>query len=130
MRILHLTLKRKWFLEIAFGKKRCEYRLVKPYWIARLLYREFDEIHFRNGYRADSPFMRVECKQIETVRIDDIHYFCISIGDILEVKNINLLSYPDPWLTEISIGMQESGFVSGVYCSKLKGGILCRSLLN
>ncbi len=112
MRILHLTLKRKWFLEIARGYKTTEFRLIKPYWVARLLNREFDEIHFRNGYRYNSPFMKVECKQIKTISIEGIYYFCIELGDVLEVKNINLLAYPDPWLTEISLGMQESGFVS------------------
>ena len=112
MRILHLTLKRKWFLEIACGKKRCEYRLVKPYWIARLYDREFTEVHFRNGYRPGSPFMRVECKDVKSVSIDGIHYFCITLGTVLEIKNINLLAYPDPWLTEISVGMQKGGFVS------------------
>ena len=112
MRILHLTLKRKWFLEIACGKKRYEYRYAKPYWVARLLDREFDEIHFRNGYRKYSPFMRVEYDSTHLIEREGECFFAIMLGDILEVKNINLLSYLDPWLTEISVGMQKGGFVS------------------
>lgn len=37
MRILHLTLKKKWFDMIASGEKKEEYREIKPYWISRLV---------------------------------------------------------------------------------------------
>ena len=37
MKILHLTLKRKWFDLIASGEKKEEYREIKPYWVARLV---------------------------------------------------------------------------------------------
>lgn len=59
-RILHLTLKKKWFDLIANKDKIIEYRQCKPYWIERLDGKTFDEVHFRNGYAKDSPFMRVE----------------------------------------------------------------------
>lgn len=114
MRILYLTLKRKLFLEIAYGKKRYEYRQAKPYWIARLLDREFDEIHFRNGFRADAPFLRVvydSTHLIERVKEGE-YFFVIMLGAVLEVKNINLLAYPNPWLTEILVGMKKTGLVS------------------
>lgn len=68
MRILHLTLKKKWFDLIACGEKKHEFRECKPYWEKRLLHgpdgtpNEYDEIHFRNGYAKNAPFMRVECK--------------------------------------------------------------------
>ena len=39
MRILHLTLKKKWFDMIASGGKIEEYRDIKPYWCSRLLFR-------------------------------------------------------------------------------------------
>ena len=32
------------------GKKKYEYRLIKPYWVARLLGREYDLIRISNGY--------------------------------------------------------------------------------
>lgn len=112
MRILHLTLKLKWFLEIARGYKTTEFRLIKPYWNSRLMNREYEEVHFRNGYRPDSPFMRVTYLGATSIHLEDGLYFAIELGDVLEVKNINLLAYPDPWLTEISVGMQKGGFVS------------------
>lgn len=37
MRVLNLTLKKKWFDMIASGEKKEEYREIKPYWIKRLL---------------------------------------------------------------------------------------------
>ena len=64
MKILHLTLKKKWFDMIASGEKKEEYREVKPYWNKRLDGKEFDAIKFRNGYAKDSPEMLVELKYI------------------------------------------------------------------
>jgi len=66
-RILHLTIKKKWFDLIKSGKKKVEYREYKSYWISRLqtkfrMSRWFDEIHFRNGYQRDSPLLIVEYK--------------------------------------------------------------------
>ena len=70
-KILHLTLKKKWFDLIASEKKKVEYREIKKYWELRLLeiapiysglifiFKKFDEIHFKNGYKKDSPFMRI-----------------------------------------------------------------------
>jgi len=60
MRVLHLTLKKKWFDLIASGEKKEEYREVKQYWIKRLHNKEFDYVQFRNGYSKDSPIIRVE----------------------------------------------------------------------
>ena len=87
-KILHLTLKKKPFDLIASGKKKEEYREAKTYWINRLLRKDkkmFDEIYFKNGYKKDSPFMRVECKGID-LRVDD-NIFVIKLGKILETKN-------------------------------------------
>jgi hypothetical protein len=47
--ILHLTLKREYFAQIAKGQKRTEYREQKPYWRKRLEGRKFNAILFRNG---------------------------------------------------------------------------------
>jgi len=63
MRILHLTLKKKWFDMIASGEKREEYRELKPYWHKRLT-KKYDVIQFRNGYRKDSPKITVELKEV------------------------------------------------------------------
>lgn len=95
-RILHLPLKRVWFDQIAHGIKKEVYREQKRYWLRRLynktLFRkEFDEVHFTNGYGKDKPFMRVEWKGIYQAKVDfedklrDM--FVIKLGKVLEVKN-------------------------------------------
>lgn len=67
MKILHLTLKKKWFDMIASGYKTEEYREIKPYWQKRLkLGNNYDVIIFRNGYSTDAPKITVECKGIFT----------------------------------------------------------------
>lgn len=68
MKILHLTLKKKWFDLIASGEKTREYRDDKPYWVRRLVDdcgygRHFDIVRFKNGY-GDVPTMDVEFKGI------------------------------------------------------------------
>ena len=65
-RVLHLTLKRRWFDMIASGEKREEYREIKPYWTRRLaaLGVEYSTVQFRNGYRADSPKVTVKIEGI------------------------------------------------------------------
>lgn len=93
MKILHLTLHRKWFDAIATGAKKEEYRSTSKYWQARLLneegpvIREFDEIHFRNGYAKNAPWMRVEWKGMKDGVFLDQDVFAIQLGAILEIKN-------------------------------------------
>ncbi len=103
-RILHLTVKKKWFDLIASGEKTIEYRQGKAYWEKRLLDEngnsiEFAEVHFRNGYSRNAPFMRVEFKDLgrwegsspwpccgahgEVVNHGD---FGINLGKILETR--------------------------------------------
>lgn len=94
MKILHLTLKKKWFDLIASGEKIEEYREVKPYWTKRLVegkkYKRFDEVHFKNGYGKNSPFMRIEfirtmfCKSCMS---DGQETYIIHLGKILEIRN-------------------------------------------
>jgi hypothetical protein len=64
MRILHLTLKKRWFDMIASGKKNEEYRELKPYWHKRLQGKAYDAIKFRNGYSANSPSFTIELKEV------------------------------------------------------------------
>ena len=100
MKILHLTLTKKWFDLIASGGKQWEYRGDKEYWRVRLLDKdgfaiEFDEVHFRNGYRKDAPFMRVEWKGLGNLYGGDLKgdhgeivkegEFIIKLGAVLEV---------------------------------------------
>lgn len=112
MKILHLTLKRKWFDMIASGEKKEVYRELKPYWWKRLGYwydsdRETgywdygfskmpDVILFKNGYAKNAPSIQVECENIEIGPAKpewsdnwqgDV--FIIKLGEILKTENIN-----------------------------------------
>lgn len=82
-KILHLTLLRKWFDEIASGRKKEEYRAIKQYWTVRLKDKNYDEIYFKNGYGKNVPFMRVEYKGIKEKK----GKYVIILGKILEIKN-------------------------------------------
>lgn len=108
-KILHLTLKKKWFDLIASGSKIIEYREINDYWRRRLIdniyvagatpdFKDFDEIHFRNGYRKEAPFMRV--RWVGIISINSKYHkpdnseklkgmqFAIFIGEILEARNL------------------------------------------
>jgi len=90
-RILHLTLHRRWFDAIASGAKRFEYRTISPYWEKRfftpVLVRVFDEIHFRNGYHPDAPWMRVEWKGLGICGVAGKPTYRIALGERLEIRN-------------------------------------------
>lgn len=103
--ILHLTLKKIWFDEIASGKKVEEYREIKCYWTTRLVehvsnpelhylrpdwkddyeieFKHFDRIVFKNGYSREAPVMVVECKGIEVGQSHTGEWcYVIRLGDI------------------------------------------------
>lgn len=85
-KILNLTLKKKWFDLIKSSSKCVEYREYKPYWIKRIEGKHFDEIYFRNGYRKDSPFMRVEYKGYHLDIFEGKKCFALHLGKILEIS--------------------------------------------
>lgn len=90
-RILHLTLKKKWFDLIKSGEKTVEYRTVKEYWTCRLLdessnVKVYDEIYFKNGYSKDCPFMRVEWLGVKKEQFGRELCYAIKLGKVLEVK--------------------------------------------
>ncbi len=72
MKILHLTLKKKWYDMIQSGEKKEEYREQKHYWLSRLKYycnytdmmhefeHDYTHVLFRNGYSKDAPKMLVK----------------------------------------------------------------------
>ena len=93
-RILHLTLKKEYF-DLIFVKKtkKEEYRIVKPYWTRRLespcgFFVDFDEIHFRNGYKKDSPFGIIKHKGTYITSYCGEQSYALKLGRILEVKNL------------------------------------------
>ena len=105
-RILHLTLKKKWFDLIASGDKIIEYREAKYHWEVRLTingdldWRRYDVVKFKNGYNIGCPEMTVKLRFIDKFRkssehipkngeplINTMEYFRIHLGEILEIKN-------------------------------------------
>ena len=62
METLKIVIKKEWFDKIASGKKKIEYRDVKPFWQSRLYdangkKRNYDNIEFINGYNVDAKRM-------------------------------------------------------------------------
>lgn len=105
MKILHLTLKKKWFDMIASGEKKEEYREIKDFWSIRLSgyslahgikkvsqnFKPFDRIVFTNGYAKDSPKVTIEFKGIELGMgksewgaNPSLEYFVIKLGKIVK----------------------------------------------
>jgi hypothetical protein len=117
-KILHLTLKKKWFDMIASGEKKEEYRDLKVYWANRLAsrimcdavggwlhnidsnisFKHFDLVHFaRGGHFHDSiPQITVECLGVAIGKgkpewgAEGDEYFVIKLGKVLTTgKPIN-----------------------------------------
>jgi hypothetical protein len=85
-RVLSLNLMREYFDAIADGTKKTEFREYKAYWRTRLEGRDYDEIHFRNGYSAKAPFMRVQFRGARKRKTTRGMEFAIAIGKIMELK--------------------------------------------
>lgn len=96
-KILHLTLKKKWFDLIASGQKKIEYREYKPYWIRRLVHQGFTEVWFKNGYSKNAPFLKIALLRILFINSSEHDasngeeltadkYFALYLGDVLEIR--------------------------------------------
>lgn len=57
---LDLVLKGHWYDLIANGKKRVEYREIKPYWTRRLFSHPFTHVRLRRGYTNESMLFEIE----------------------------------------------------------------------
>ena len=83
MKILHLTLKKKWFELIKSGVKKEEYREIKPYWIVRL----FDFIEPMEGYVFQEMFDDlIDPFDNHTGLKDLMDYFKVRFKDFTHVK--------------------------------------------
>lgn len=105
MKVLHLTLKKKWFDMIASGEKKEEYRELKDYWCNRFCTKEwykyeyeflekainkyYDVVVFRHGYAKNAPTITVQCKGISIGRgkhewgAPSFEAFIIKLGNVL-----------------------------------------------
>ena len=107
MKILHLILQKKYFLEILSGSKKEEVRHFTDFYQDKLCdfdkkgewigMKEYNAIRFQLGYSKNPPQIIVELKDIilnikEEVNEDDELnsencHFSLILGDILEKKN-------------------------------------------
>lgn len=109
MNTLHFNLKKKWFDMILSGEKKEEYRVIKDYWVGRLVdpnsckeakevlsgqyvrFKYFDSITFSNGYARDRRQFEIK---IERIRIgfgklpwgaeSRKKYFAFVLGDVIK----------------------------------------------
>ncbi len=103
-KVLHLTLKRKWFDMILRGKKKEEYRDIKNHWFVRLVdkqgeFKPFEVVRFSLGYAADGSKIDVECLGIrlgepnpEWSEPNAAYCYIIKLGRILNVHFIDKLN--------------------------------------
>jgi len=116
MKVLNLTLKKKWFDLIKSGEKIEEYRELKEYWFDRLTaegleniltsaclfgfelyqprFKTFDCVKFTNGYGKNAPSFMVELDGIEIKKGNEewgaekgIKYFVIKLGKMINGDN-------------------------------------------
>lgn len=94
MKILYLTLKKKWFDMILSGEKKEEYREIKPYWDKRLIVNNYTHVQFRNGYGCDSPLVVVELLDIyknighPDLGAPDKKVYILRLGEIVSKQNV------------------------------------------
>lgn len=79
-KMLHLTLMKKYFDQIAEGSKKIEYRENKPYWQTRLTnpdgtFKHFDIARFKNGYSKKAPVQDKKIHHIELNETFEIHLY-------------------------------------------------------
>ncbi|MGM9825701.1 MAG: hypothetical protein ACI3Z8_04610 [Paludibacteraceae bacterium] len=96
MKKLHLVLKKQWYDMIASGKKKEEYRDIKPYWIMRLVenphddsdiivFKDFSNVIFHLGYTLQTIEFEIESISVgmgkpEWGAKENTHYFIIKLG--------------------------------------------------
>jgi hypothetical protein len=80
MKDLDLVLKGEYFNRIAEGRKRYEFRLVKPYWTKRLEGKTFDRVCFRLGYSWDAPFLIMSWRKCTRRKWKGVEYYVIELG--------------------------------------------------
>lgn len=110
-KILDLPIKKKWFDMIRSGEKKEEYRAISRHWTSRLvekiaeyesefcihnigfeaIFKTFDFVRFRNGYRKESPIIYVECRGVDIRTGNHLwgaemgkEYFVISLGKVIK----------------------------------------------
>lgn len=90
MDVITTTLKRHWFAEIVAGRKRTEYREIKPYWTKRLRRVKTPfKLVLRNGMNPPIPVLTVCIDRISPspTRPHRSGQYALHIGRILKVQH-------------------------------------------
>ncbi len=93
LRVLRLTLKKKWFDMIASGEKKEEYRVPGPWINSRIHGKKYDVVEFKNGYGPNVPRMVVEYRGAmhglgkPEWGGDGEHVLVICLGRVLSLHN-------------------------------------------
>ena len=89
MKKLFLNIKKTYFEQIRNGTKTEEYRLYKPYWIKKILNRDYTHLIFRNGYSRNAPEIQVEYLGYEIKKLtreffgnEEVTVFVLKIGEV------------------------------------------------
>ena len=84
---LQLTIKKEYFDQIVSGEKTEEFRIIKPYWVKRLVNRNYDRVIIRNGYASNAPTISLEYLGYELKNIthpffgdEQVSVFAIKLG--------------------------------------------------
>jgi hypothetical protein len=96
LRVLRLTLEKKWFDMIASGEKLEEYREPKAWIFSRLAGKEYDVVEFANGYGPNVPTMEVEYRgwelrfggRGEWGAVSNQRYAVIHLGRVISRHNV------------------------------------------
>jgi len=93
MNDLHLNLKAEYFDAIKDGSKLFEYRRCTPYWIKRLVGKEFGRVFIKRGYPAHGDMDRTLVRawagyEVQTITHphfgpDPVEVFAIRVGGVL-----------------------------------------------
>jgi hypothetical protein len=80
------TIKREWLREIAAGRKRIEYREIKPYWTRRLGEAEAPFLlRLINGMQSKAPEVTVLVKRLR--KNTRSGHFELHIGRVVEIRH-------------------------------------------
>ena len=86
MKKITTTIKREWLREIAAGRKRVEYREIKPYWTRLFVGIEAPFLlRLINGMQANAPEVTLSIRRIR--KNTRSGYFELHIGRVVDLRH-------------------------------------------
>lgn len=77
---LHLVLTYYWYDKIASGRKRVEFREVKPHYQRMIDGKNITHVRLQRGFTKQPPTMLYEVERIVIRKIKGIPHYCIALG--------------------------------------------------